>query len=101
MPGIANVDPHGFVKIYDAVQAGDFATATAEQNRLFKLFAITRCGDLSRMGWTAAALGGFKTALMLRGIISTNVTGRPMTRLNEEEIARVRSVLVEGGLLDA
>lgn len=101
VPGIANVDPHGFVKIYDAVRGGDFATATAEQNRLFKLFAITRCGDLSRMGWTASALGGFKTALMLRGVISTNVTGRPMTRLNDEETAKVRAVLVDGGLLDA
>jgi 4-hydroxy-tetrahydrodipicolinate synthase len=101
VPGIANVDPRGFVKIYDAVKAGDFATATAEQNRLYKLFAITRCGDLARMGWTASALGGFKTALMLRGVISTNVTGRPMTRLNEQETARVRAVLVEAGLLDA
>ncbi len=101
VPGIANVDPHGFVKIYDAVQTGDYATAKAEQDRLYKLFAIIRCGDLSRMGGTASALGGFKTAMMLRGIISTNVTGRPMTRLNEAEVAKVRAILVEGGLLVA
>jgi len=101
VPGIANVDPHGFVKIYDAVQAGDYETAKSEQDRLYKLFAITRCGDLARMGWTASALGGFKTAMMLRGMIATNVMGRPMTRLNDAEVAKVRSILVEGGLLDA
>jgi 4-hydroxy-tetrahydrodipicolinate synthase len=100
VPGIANVDPHGFVNIYNAIQEGDFATAKAEQDRLYKLFAITRCGDLSRMGWTASALGGFKTAMMLRGIIATNVTGRPMTRLNEAEVTKVRAILVEGGLLN-
>ena len=101
VPGIGNVDPHGFVKIWDAVQAGDYATATAEQDRLNRLFAIIRQGDLAKIGPTASALGGFKSALMLRSVIATNVMGRPMTRLDEAAVAKVRSVLVECGLLDA
>ena len=51
------------------------------------------------MGSTAAFLGAFKTALMLRGVIATNVVGRPLTRYNDEEAARVRTVLIETGLL--
>jgi hypothetical protein len=39
--------------------------------------------------------------MMLRGIIDTNVTARPMTRLNDTEVAKVRAILVDCGLLDA
>lgn len=99
VPGICNVDPHGFIRIYDAVQRGDLATAVAEQDRIYKLFSIIHCAEPGRMGPTAGALGGFKTALMLRGIIATNVPGRPMTRLNDVEIERVRKIVVEAGLL--
>ncbi|MGH2550221.1 MAG: dihydrodipicolinate synthase family protein, partial [Thermomicrobiales bacterium] len=99
VPGICNVDPHGFVKIYDAVKRGDIATAIAEQDRIYKLFSIINCAEPGRMGTTSGALGGFKTALQLRGIIDTNIPGRPMTRLNAAETARVRKVEVEAGLL--
>lgn len=99
VPGICNVDPHGFIKIYEAVQRGDLATAVAEQDRIYKLFSIIHCAEPGRMGPTAGALGGFKTALMLRGIIATNVPGRPMTRLNDVEIERVRKIVAEAGLL--
>jgi 4-hydroxy-tetrahydrodipicolinate synthase len=99
VPGICNVDPHGFVKIYNAVRSGDLATATAEQDRIYKLFSIIHCAEPGRMGPTAGALGGFKTALMLRGIIATNVPGRPMTRLNDAEVARVRKIVEAAGLL--
>ena len=99
VPGIGNVDPAGFVRIYEAVKAGDLATARAEQDRLFRLFAITRQATRPEVGPTASALGGLKTALHLLGVIATNVPGRPMTRLDEEEAAGVRAVLVEAGLL--
>jgi 4-hydroxy-tetrahydrodipicolinate synthase len=99
VPGIGNVDPAGFVRIYDAVKAGDLDAARADQDRLFRLFAITRQATRKEVGPTASALGGFKTALQLLGVIATNVPGRPMTRLNEDEAAGVRAVLVEAGLL--
>jgi 4-hydroxy-tetrahydrodipicolinate synthase len=99
VPGLGNVDPAGYVKIYDAVRSGDLATARAEQERLYRLFSIVYAGTAGRMGFTASALGAFKSALMLRGVIATNVPGRPLTALNDEEVARVREGLVEAGLL--
>lgn len=99
VPGIANVDPAGYVKIYDAFRAGDLATARAEQERLYRLFGIVYAGLPGKMSFTASALGAFKTALMLRGVIATNVPGRPLTRLGDEEVEKVRVGLVEAGLL--
>ncbi|HEX2910535.1 MAG TPA: dihydrodipicolinate synthase family protein [Chloroflexia bacterium] len=99
VPGLGNVDPHGYVRLYRAARAGNWEAARQEQERLYRLFSIIRAGTPGRMGFTASALGGFKTALMLRGVISTNVMGRPMTRYNPAEVARVRALLAEAGLL--
>lgn len=99
VPGLGNVDPHGYVKLYDLVKAGDIDAARTEQERLIKLFTIIHCGTPGRMGFTASALGGFKTALMLRGVLANNLPGRPLIRYNDAETARVRDILVETGLL--
>jgi 4-hydroxy-tetrahydrodipicolinate synthase len=99
VPGLGNVDPAGYARIYNAARAGDWAAARREQDRLYHLFAIIRAATPGRMGFIAGALGGFKTALMLRGVIATNVPGRPMTRLNDEETARIRALLVEAELI--
>jgi 4-hydroxy-tetrahydrodipicolinate synthase len=98
VPGLGNVDPAGYVRIYDAMRAGDPAAARQEQERLYRLFSIVDAAEPGRMGFTAAALGGFKTALMLRGVIATNVMGRPLTRYDAAEVARVRQILDEAGL---
>lgn len=93
VPGLANVDPHGFVRLYRAAAAGDWQAARREQARIFRLFEIVRAATPGRMGGGSAAFGAFKTALMLRGVIATNVVGRPQSRLNDEEVARVREIL--------
>ena len=99
VPGLANVDPAGYVRLYQAARAGDWAVARSEQERLFRLFSIVRAAKPGRMGFGSAAIGAFKTAQMLRGVIATNVVGRPQIRLDSEEVTRVRHVLVEAGLL--
>ncbi|HWE63549.1 MAG TPA: dihydrodipicolinate synthase family protein [Chloroflexota bacterium] len=99
VPGLSNVDPAGFVRLYRAARANDWETARSEQERIFRLFAIVRAATPGRMGGGSAAFGAFKTALMLRGVIATNVVGRPQLRLEGEEIDRVRHTLVEVGLL--
>ncbi|MDQ3696264.1 MAG: dihydrodipicolinate synthase family protein [Chloroflexota bacterium] len=99
VPGLGNVDPAGYVNLYDLVRAGQLEAARAEQERLIQLFAIVNAATHGRMGYTAAALGGFKSALMLRGVIRTNVLGRPLTRYNDEEVARVRCILAGAGLV--
>jgi 4-hydroxy-tetrahydrodipicolinate synthase len=98
VPGLANVDPAGYVRLYDAMRAGNLEAARREQERLLRLSAIADAATSGRMGETAAVLGAFKTALMLRGVIATNVMGRPLTRYNEAETDRVRWVLAEVGL---
>ena len=99
VPGLGNVDPHGFVRLYDAACAGDPITARNEQERLVRLFAIIRPADPGRFGPTAAFLGGFKSALMLRGVLATNVVAQPLTRYDGAEVDRVRAILAEVGLL--
>ncbi|MBO0792247.1 MAG: dihydrodipicolinate synthase family protein [Ktedonobacteraceae bacterium] len=99
VPGLANVDPEGYVRLYQAAQAGDWQTARREQERLCRLFSIVSVGTTGRMGTGSSAMGGFKTALLLLGVISTNVVGRPMIRLNKEELERVRELLVGAELL--
>jgi 4-hydroxy-tetrahydrodipicolinate synthase len=99
VPGLANVDPAGFVRIYDAVQAGDLARARVEQERLGRLFAIINAATPGHMGVSAAAFGGFKTALQLRGVIATNAMGRPLARYDGDEAARVGAILASVDLL--
>lgn len=99
VPGLGNVDPAGFVRVYDAAQAGDFETARREQERLCRLFAIIAAATPGRMGLSAAAFGAFKTALMLRGVIATNVVGAPLSRYEGAEVDRIRGILSEVGLL--
>jgi 4-hydroxy-tetrahydrodipicolinate synthase len=99
VPGLGNVDPVGYVRLFKACSEKDWASALQEQERLYRLFTIIKAGTPGRMGFTASALGGFKTALMLRGVIATNIMGRPMTRYNSQEVERVRKILVEAGLL--
>ncbi len=99
VPGLGNVDPAGYVRLYDLVHAGDLAAARCEQERLIRLFAIIGAGSPERMGFSASALGGFKTALVLRGVIGSNKMGRPLNSYNAEEIAKVQAILQESGLL--
>lgn len=98
VPGLGNVDPAGYRRLYDAAQAGDWDAAKAEQARLTALFAIIRQSTPGRVGFTSSALGGFKTALRELGIIETNMMATPMTPLNDEEAARIRAILESAGL---
>jgi 4-hydroxy-tetrahydrodipicolinate synthase len=98
VPGLGNVDPRGFVELYESCRAGDWDKARAQQERLITLFGLTYCAKPGK-GRTAEALGGFKTALMWRGIIATNAMARPQEALDSDEAAGVREVLVTTGLL--
>ena len=44
-------------------------------------------------------MGGFKTALMLLGVIATNQVGRPQTRYDQAGVDKVAQLLREDGLL--
>ncbi|WP_330457751.1 dihydrodipicolinate synthase family protein [Streptomyces sp. NBC_00820] len=99
VPGLANVDPHGYVRLYRLARAGDLAGARVEQERLCALFGIVGIGDPARMGGSSAALGAFKAALCLRGVIDCPVTAESQIPLSGDEVERVGKVLAAAGLL--
>ncbi|MEU5090207.1 dihydrodipicolinate synthase family protein [Streptomyces sp. NPDC021356] len=99
VPGLANVDPHGFVRLYRLARAGDWEGARTEQERLCALFGLTRAGDPARMGPGSSALGAFKAALHLRGVIDCPATAEPQVPLTAPEVDRVRAHLAAAGLL--
>ena len=95
--GVANIDPHGFVRVYDAAHRGDWDTARAEQERLHALRRITKIAG-SRLGGFSATLGSFKAAQVLRGIIDHDGLQPPLQPLNDAERAQVAAVLTSQGL---
>ncbi|WP_031158873.1 dihydrodipicolinate synthase family protein [Streptomyces durhamensis] len=99
VPGLANVDPHGYVRLYRMSRAGDREGARAEQERLCALFGMVAAGDPARMGGSSSALGAFKAALHLRGVIDCAVTAEPQVPLSGEEVEKVGKFLAAAGLL--
>ncbi|MFB7505052.1 dihydrodipicolinate synthase family protein [Streptomyces broussonetiae] len=99
VPGLANVDPHGYVRLYRLCRAGDWEGARGEQERLCALFGMVGVGDPARMGGSSSALGAFKAALHLRGIIDCPVTAEPQVPLSGEETRRAGKFLAAAGLL--
>ncbi|MEU9732783.1 dihydrodipicolinate synthase family protein [Streptomyces sp. NPDC048002] len=99
VPGLANVDPHGYVRLDRLHRSGELGRARAEQERLCALFGMVRVGDPARTGPSASALGAFKAALHLRGVIDCPVTAHPQTPLAPGEVEQVGKFLASAGLL--
>ncbi|MFI9719663.1 dihydrodipicolinate synthase family protein [Streptomyces sp. NPDC052396] len=99
VPGLGNVDPAGYVRLYEHARAGRWPAAAAEQDRLAALFALVDAGAGTPPGMSgsASALAGFKTALHLLGVI-----GHPATAagylLPEPAVRTVRALLAGAGL---
>lgn len=96
VPGLGNVDPAGYVRLWRSAQAGDWAGAAAEQNRLERLFRIVdvprgRSGD-------AGGIGAFKAALALLGVIESPTMPHPLGGLDDAETAAIGRILAEVGL---
>jgi len=98
VPGLGNVDPHGYVRLLRSAWAGEWDAARAEQERLLHLFELITVGG-TRMGVSSSALGAFKAALFLRGVIDHPTTAPPQVPLDEDEIARVGKYLAAAGLV--
>ncbi|CBG73208.1 putative lysine biosynthesis protein [Streptomyces scabiei 87.22] len=99
VPGLANVDPAGYVRLDRLFRAGDRDGARAEQERLCALFGLTGVGSSARMGGGSSALGAFKAALHLRGVIACPATAEPQVPLSEAEVERVGAYLAAAELL--
>lgn len=99
VPGLANVDPAGYVRLHEACVSGDWATARQEQDRLTRLFRIVTAADPATTAGATRGVGSFKTALAELGVIDSNAVSVPMRPLDEAETARVRTHLVQAGLV--
>lgn len=98
VPGLGNVDPAGYKRLYEAARAGDWETARTEQDRLAKLFDIVFVETPSVSGG-AAGLGAFKTALQVMGVLDSNTMSQPMETLGDTETQRIRSIVESVGLI--
>jgi len=98
VPGLGNVDPAAYVRLYDAARRGDWAAARKEQERLIALFQIAFQG-LPHTSMGASGVGGFKTAMQLMGLIEHRHMGRPNRLLPDAAVNRIREILIECGLL--
>jgi 4-hydroxy-tetrahydrodipicolinate synthase len=98
VPGIGNIDPAGYVKIFDLVAAGDYKSAKAEQERLTEMFGLVDVGSTARMGRGSSALGAFKASLKLLGVIEDARMAPPQIPLNADEIAAIVPFLKNAGL---
>jgi len=99
VPGLGNIDPAGYVRIVDYVAEGHFDLAQREQERLFRLFEITTVAEGPRSEG-ASALGAFKAALAILGVIRCDTLAPPLVALTESHREQIRSKLVEAGLVD-
>jgi 4-hydroxy-tetrahydrodipicolinate synthase len=97
VPGLANVDPHGYVRLWNLALAGDWEGARKEQERLCQLFEMVWI-SLPRTSAGSAGVGAFKTAMRQLGIIDTNIMARPQRSLNADETARIEAILLLTGL---
>ncbi|MDO4605764.1 MAG: dihydrodipicolinate synthase family protein [Bowdeniella nasicola] len=97
VPGLGNIDPAGYVRMWDAYQAGDWEQVRTEQDRLAQLMEITAVVR-SAVGF-GAGVGAFKTALQLLGIITTNTMPEPVAALKGADVDAIAEVLCKCGLL--
>lgn len=100
VPGLGNVDPEGYVRLFRLCREGDWERARAEQERLCGLFGMVGVGGAGgRMGESSSALGAFKAALFLRGVIACPATAAPQVALSAGEVEEVGKYLAAAGLL--
>ena len=97
VPGLANVEPEGYVRMWKAAQEGNWAEVKREQNRLNE---ISHIFDVTTgvQGY-GAGVGAFKCALNLMGIFDSDQMPRPVKPLDGQNREAIKQVLIANGLL--
>lgn len=96
VPGLANVEADGYVRMWNAAETGDWDVVRKEQDRLSALMRIvTAPQDVTGFG---AGVGAFKTAMALLGVIDTNQMSDPVLPLKGDNVNRIAAVLKECGM---
>lgn len=97
VPGLANVEPEGYVRMWKAAQEGDWAEVKREQDRLNEIshiFDVT-----SGVQGYGAGVGAFKCALNLMDIFDSDQMPRPVKPLDGQNREAIKQVLIANGLL--
>lgn len=97
VPGLGNVDPAGYVRLWDLSQAGDWASARAEQDRLAELFEIVF--QAKGLSGGAGGVGSFKTALEAMGVFSSNLMSQPAGQITGDTVKQIVDIVTAAGLL--
>lgn len=97
VPGLANVDPEGYVRQWQAYQNRNWEQVRQEQDRLARLMQIVNV--TSGVSGFGAGVGAFKTALQLLGVFTTNQMPHPVAALEGDNVKAIARVLEEVGLL--
>lgn len=99
VPGLANVDAEGYVRLWSAVRRGDWDEARREQERLNALFEIVF--QPKGMSGDATGVGAFKAAMAARGLIDTATMAATVAPLDADAVVRISDILAELDLLPA
>ena len=97
VPGLANVEPEGYVRMWKAAQEGNWAEVKREQDRLNEIshiFDVT-----SGVQGYGAGVGAFKCALNLMCIFDSDQMPRPVKPLDGQNREAIKQVLIANGLL--
>ena len=96
VPGLANVEATGYVRMWKAAEAGDWATVRKEQDWLAALMRIVTVPQ--GVAGFGSGVGAFKTAMALLGVFDTNQMPDPVLPLKGENVKRIATVLEECGM---
>lgn len=97
VPGLGNVDPDTYIKLWKAAKKGNWVKAKELQDKATRTMIITKPGE-KYMGF-GSGVGSFMTALKLMGVIKTNNLPEPTIPLTDIEIQTVEFILKNEGLL--
>lgn len=97
VPGLGNVVPDAYVELFETASAAP-EQADELQTRLRELFAIVRIPTRDAMGGSSRALGAFKAALRLRGVIEDDRCAPPSVLYQDQDRGEIAALLTAHGL---
>lgn len=99
VPGLANVEAEGYVRLWDAAERGDWDAARTEQERINSIFDIVF--QPKGLSGDATGVGAFKAAMHARGIIDHATMAAGVQSLDASAVEKIRGILAAHELLPA
>ncbi|MGK9149394.1 dihydrodipicolinate synthase family protein [Plantibacter flavus] len=97
VPGFANVEADGYVRLWEAAERGDWSAARVEQERINRLFELVF--QPAGLSGDATGVGAFKAAMVARGLIDHAVMASGVESLDDVAVEKIRAILGAHDLL--